>query len=108
MGRIVVAVLVLLLTAGCSQESNEMTLEDLEGMSGKEAISLGTCQLVKYEMENGKAAMDRKMDEFVDEVAAAPSAKEVVSIQEEMIRDGYSCTRQEMKEVANTGTLSEE
>lgn len=64
--------------------------------------------MVKYEMENGKAEAERKMDEFVDEVAAAPSAKEGVSIQEEMIRDGYSCTRQEMKEVANTGTLSEE
>lgn len=49
--------------------------------------------------------MDRWTDEFVDEVF---SAGEVVSVQEAMIRDGYSCTFREMNQVAAYGTLPEE
>lgn len=80
--------------------SHEMTLEDLEKMNSDNAILLGTCQTFKYQMENGKAAMDRWVDEFVNDVASTSSASEVVSIQEAMIRDGYSCTFQEMIEVS--------
>jgi hypothetical protein len=36
-----------------------MTLEDLSGMSDDNVILLGTCQMVKYQQENGKAALDR-------------------------------------------------
>jgi hypothetical protein len=37
--------------------NHEMTLEDLNKMSSDNAILLGTCQMVKYEQENGAAAM---------------------------------------------------
>jgi hypothetical protein len=98
------------LYAGGGQEaaSHEMTLEDLNKMSDDNVILLGNCQLVKYQLENGKAALDRWTDKFVDEVASASSASEVVSVQEAMIKDGYSCTFQEMNQVAATGTLPEQ
>lgn len=86
---------------------HEMTLEDLEKMSDDNAILLGTCQTAKYQMENGKAAMDRWTEEFVNDVASASSASEVVSVQEAMIKEGYSCTFQEMIQVSTSGTLEE-
>jgi hypothetical protein len=94
--------------AAAEAANHKMTLEDLNNMSDDNAILLGNCQMVKYQMENGKAALDRWMDDFVDQVASASSASEVVSVQEAMIKDGYSCTFQEMNDVAATGTLSEE
>jgi hypothetical protein len=87
--------------------NHEMTLEDLEKMSDENAILLGTCQTAKYQMENGKAAMDRWTEDFVDDVASASSASEVVSVQEAMIKEGYSCTFQEMIQVSTSGTLEE-
>jgi hypothetical protein len=87
--------------------NHEMTLEDLEKMSDENAILLGTCQTAKYQMENGKAAMDRWTEDFVDDVASASSASEVVSVQEAMIKESYSCTFQEMIQVSTSGTLEE-
>lgn len=94
--------------AKAAAADHEMTLEDLNGMPDDNAILLGTCQMVKYQAENGKAAMDRWTDEFVDDVASASSAGDVVSIQEAMIKEGYSCTFQEMNHVSAYGVLPEE
>jgi hypothetical protein len=94
--------------AKAAAANHEMTLEDLDKMSGDDAILLGTCQMVKYEQENGEAAMKEWSADFVDEVASAASASDVVSVQEAMIKEGYSCTFQEMNQVAVTGTLGEE
>ena len=88
--------------------NHEMTLEDLNKMSSDNAILLGTCQMVKYEQDNGAAAMKQWTEDFVDEVASAASASDVVSIQEAMIKEGYSCTFQEMNQVTTTGKLGEE
>ena len=77
-------------------------------MSDDNVILLGTCQMVKYQQENGAAAIKRWTNDFVDGVASASSASDVVSIQEAMIKEGYSCTFQEMNQVATTGTLGEE
>ena len=87
--------------------SQEITLEVLNEMSDEYAIHLGNCQLIKYRQENGGAAMDKWMDDFVDEVASASSG-DVVSVQEAMINKGYSCTFQEMNQVATAGTLGEQ
>jgi len=86
--------------------NDEVTLEVLERMSGDYATLLGNCQLIKYRQENGAAAMEQWIDDLVDEGASAPSG-DVVSVQEAMIKEGYSCTFQEMNRVAASGTLRE-
>ena len=87
--------------------NQEITLEVLNEMSDEYVVRLGNCQLIKYRQENGGAAMDKWMDDFVDEVASASSG-DVVSVQEAMINKGYSCTFQEMNQVATAGTLGEQ
>jgi PBP1b-binding outer membrane lipoprotein LpoB len=87
--------------------NDEVTLEVLGKMSGDYAILLGNCQLIKYQQENGAAAMEQWTDGVVEEGASASSG-DVVSVQEAMIKEGYSCTFQEMNRVAASGTLREQ
>jgi hypothetical protein len=68
---------------------------------------LGNCQLIKYPEENDAAAMKQWIDDVVYEGAFASSG-DVVSVQEAMIKEGYSCTFQEMNQVAASGTLGEQ
>jgi len=86
--------------------NDEVTLEVLDKMSGDYATLLGNCQLVKYQQENGAAAMEQWTDDVEDEGASASSG-DVVWVQEAMIKEGYSCTFQEMNQVAASGTLGE-
>ena len=86
--------------------NDEVTLEVLDRMSGDYATLLGNCQLIKYRQENNAAAMEQWTDDLVDEGASASSG-DVVSVQEAMIKEGYSCTFQEMNRVAASGTLKE-
>jgi hypothetical protein len=51
--------------------------------------------------------MKQWIDDVVEEGASASSG-EVVSVQEKLIKEGYSCTFKEMNQVASTGTLSEQ
>ena len=85
----------------------EVTLEVLDKMSGNYATLLGDCQLIKFQQENGAAAMKQWTEDFVEERVSASSG-EVVSVQEKLIKEGYSCTFKEMNQVASTGTLSEQ
>jgi hypothetical protein len=85
----------------------EVTLEVLDKMSGNYATLLGNCQLIKFQQENGAAAMKQWTEDFVEERVSASSG-EVVSVQEKLIKEGYSCTFKEMNQVASTGTLSEQ
>ena len=87
--------------------NDEVTLEVLNKMTGDYATLLGSCQLIKYQQENDAAAMKQWIDDFVDEEAFASSG-DVVSLQEAMIKEGYSCTFQEMNQVAASGTLGEQ
>jgi hypothetical protein len=87
--------------------NDEVTLEVLDKMSGDYATLLGNCQLIKYQEENDAAAMKQWIDDFVYERASA-SSRDVVSVQEAMIKEGYSCTFQEMNQVAASGTLGEQ
>jgi len=86
--------------------NDEVTLEVLDKMSGDYATLLGNCQLIKYRQENGAAAMGRWTDDVADERASASSG-DVVWVQEAMIKEGYSCTFQEMNQVGASGTLGE-
>jgi hypothetical protein len=95
-------------TKAAAAANHEVTLEVLNKMSGDYATLLGNCQLIKYQQENGAAAMDKWMDDFVDEVGAASSGDDAVWVQEAMIKEGYSCTFQEMNQVAISGTLGEQ
>lgn len=78
----------------------DITLEELEKIDnstsyGKQLVSgLGNCQLIKYQAENGERAYDQWLGKYMDDLATTP-AGQVVSIQEEMIRMGYSCTESE-------------
>jgi hypothetical protein len=85
----------------------EVTLEVLDKMSGNYATLLGNCQLIKFQQENGAAAMKQWTEDFVEERVSASSG-EVVSVQEKLIKEGYSCTFKEMNQVASTGKLSEQ
>ena len=87
--------------------NDEVTLEILNKMSGDYATLLGNCQLIKYQVENDAAAMKQWIDDVVHEGAFASSG-DVVSVQEAMIKEGYSCTFQEMNQVAASGTLGEQ
>jgi outer membrane murein-binding lipoprotein Lpp len=85
----------------------EVTLEVLDKMSGNYATLLGNCQLIKFQQENGAAAMRQWTEDFAEDGASASSG-DVVSVQEKLIKEGYSCTFKEMNQVASTGTLSEQ
>ena len=94
--------------AAKASANHEVTPEVLSQMSGDYATLLGNCQLIKYQQGNGAAAMDNWMDDFVDEVGAASSGDDAVWVQEAMIKEGYSCTFQEINQVAISGTLGEQ
>ena len=87
--------------------NDEVTLDVLDKMSGNYATLLGNCQLNKFQQENGAAAMRQWTEDFAEEGASASSG-DVVWVQEKLIKEGYSCTFQEMHQVASTGTLSEQ
>jgi len=87
--------------------NDEVTLDVLDKMSGNYATLLGNCQLNKFQQENGAAAMRQWTEDFAEEGASASSG-DVVWVQEKLIKEGYSCTFQEMNQVASTGTLSEQ
>lgn len=87
--------------------NDEMTLKDVNKLSDDEVISLGSCQLYKYQQMYGEAGMNRWIDDFADDVASASSG-DIVSFQEKMIMEGVTCTFQEMNQVAATGTLGEQ
>ena len=87
--------------------NDEVTLEVLDKMSGDYATLLGNCQLIKYQQENDAAAMKQWIDDFVHE-GASTSSDDVVWVQQAMIKEGYSCTFQEMNQVAASGTLGEQ
>jgi hypothetical protein len=87
--------------------NDEVTLEVLDKMSGDYATLLGNCQLIKYQQENDAAAMKQWINDVVNAGASA-SSRDVVSVQEAMIKEGYSCTFQKMNQVATSGTLGEQ
>jgi len=93
--------------AKAAAANDEVTLEVLDKMSGNYATLLGNCQLIKYQQENGAAAMKQWTEDVVEE-GVSVSSGDVVSVQEKLIKEGYSCTFQEMNQVASTGTLSEQ
>ena len=93
-------------TKEAAAANHEVTLEVLNKTSGNYATLLGNCQLIKYQQENGAKALRQWTDDFVDEVASASSG-DIAWVQEAMIKEGYSCTFQEMNQLAATGTLGE-
>ena len=81
----------------------EITLEKLRNIDtstvfGEDlVIALGNCQVNKYVAENGQQVMDQWSEEFADRVASAP-ADDVPSVQEEMIKEGYSRSMVEIQQ----------
>jgi hypothetical protein len=85
-------------TKEAAAANDEVTLEVLGKMSVNYATLLGNCQLIKYKQESGTKALRQWTDDF-------PSSDNNVWVQKAMIKEGYSCTFQEMNQVATTGTL---
>ena len=53
----------------------EVTLEVLDKMSGNYATLLGNCQLIKFQQENGAAALKQRTEVFVGRGSPRPRAK---------------------------------
>jgi hypothetical protein len=83
--------------AKAAAAEQEFTLEQLLALDTNKdydrqiVMGLGACQVAKYKAENGERAWLEWREKFIDEVAESPP-DEVDSIQEEMIKMGYSCT----------------
>ena len=83
--------------AKAAAAEQEITLEQLRALDTNKdydrqiVMGLGACQVAKYKAENGERAWLEWREKFIDEVAESPP-DEVDSIQEEMIKIGYSCT----------------
>lgn len=60
-------------------------------MSQEDVLVMGNCQLQKLQQAEGQEGVDRFTDEFVDDVAEAPSSEEVVPVQIELSEQGYNC-----------------
>jgi hypothetical protein len=90
--------------------NDEVTLDVLDKMSGNYATLLGNCQLIKFQQANGAAAMKQWTEDVIEEgeEGASASSCDAISVQEKLIKEGYSCTFREMNQVASTGTLPSE
>jgi hypothetical protein len=75
----------------------EITLEQFRALDRSKdydhqiIMGLGACQIAKYRAENGKQAWREWREQFIGEVMESLPG-EVPSIQEEMLKMGYSCT----------------
>jgi hypothetical protein len=82
------------------------TPQEIRALSDKETIALGECQLHKMVEDRGQKATEPWMDEKVQEVEDAPKDAEVTSIQEDLLAEGYTCTPEEVQEVAAAQSAS--
>jgi hypothetical protein len=83
-----------------------ITVEDLNSLNSlnneyDRSIALGLidCQYYKYAAMYGEQAADEHFDRIVDEAVETPSDEEVVSIQEQMMNEGYTCSLKEITEM---------
>ena len=83
--------------AKAAAAEQEITLEQFRALDRSKdydhqiIMGLGACQIAKYRAENGKQAWREWREQFIGEVMESLT-DEVPSIQEEMIKMGYSCT----------------
>jgi hypothetical protein len=83
--------------AKAAAAQKELTLEDMKTLDGSDDYEvrlvggLLNCQTQKYIDENGQAAWNKFSAEYIDRVAEQ-KVDEVVSMQETLMREGYSCT----------------
>jgi primase-polymerase (primpol)-like protein len=75
--------------------------------AANEEVTLEVLDKMSDQQENDTAAMKQWIDDVAYEEASS-STGDVVSVQEAMIKEGYSCTFQEMNQVAASGTLGEQ
>jgi hypothetical protein len=75
----------------------ELTLEDMKTLDGSDDYEvrlvggLLNCQAQKFVDANGRAAWNEFSNEYIDRVAEQ-EVNEVVSMQETLMHEGYSCT----------------
>ena len=83
----------------CANGAGEqgVTLEELRRMGDEEVIALGSCQGTKVIEDLGQEKADEYFAEYADDVADVRDSEEVISVQEHMLKDGYTCTRKEME-----------
>ena len=83
-----------------------MTAEDLNSLNSLKndydrsiALGLIDCQYNKYAAMFGEQAADEHFDQIVDEAVETPSDKEIVSIQEQLMNEGFTCSLEEITEM---------
>jgi hypothetical protein len=80
--------------AKAAAAEHEMTLADLKKMNDETAIMLGNCQTGKLQRMYGPEGAKKYADDYVDMVVNAK--RDFPSFQEYALKDGVSCTWQEM------------
>jgi hypothetical protein len=56
------------------QRAGDRDQNDLDTISQEDVLAMGNCQLQKLQQAEGQEGLDRFTDEFVEDVAAAPSS----------------------------------
>jgi hypothetical protein len=82
------------------------TPQEIKALSDSETVALGECQLHKMVEDRGQKATEAWVDEKVQEIADAPKDAEVTSIQVELLAEGYTCTPEEVQEMAASQSVS--
>jgi hypothetical protein len=92
----------LVAPSACANAAKEyeqgVTLEEFRRMGEKEVIALGNCQTNKVIEKVGQEKADAYFKDYVDyAVAKTREGEQIISAQEHMLKDGYTCTREEME-----------
>ena len=81
----------------------EITLANFAELTDRESIGLLQCQFMKYAEDHGQDAangyVNRKAEEELGNGEITNPNADITSIQEDFIKDGYSCTWHEINDV---------
>lgn len=78
----------------------DITLASFGGLSDRESGGLLQCQFIEYAEDHGQEAaneyVENKIDENLGGGQVTTANAEITSVQEHFIKDGYSCTWDEI------------
>ena len=75
---------------------NADKLNDLNDYDRAVILGLLDCQFTKYGAVHGQQAAEEYFDKLAEEAFSSPPDAEIVSIQEQMINDGITCSLNEI------------
>jgi hypothetical protein len=98
MRKLAMLATVILIFVACSEASEDVTPQDIQKLSDKEALRLLECQSRKVEQELSDKETKEYVNRLVDEVLE--SKQKDLTVQYLIAQDGYWCDVQERKELA--------